>query len=253
MNVKHYPALEGGVFDKDSPFLALPYEMDAKQRRFLDGIRFSVEMAQLSFRRLRKTLYSITLDQRTQPHTDVTASVFLDAWAIIDSIHRLRELLAAIPNFHKRGPLYQIFTRGTARVEEFRHRIQHLRGDLVNPELANLSVWGTVTWLFVRNAELTRFESGGLSAGMEEGHIRPIPVPNSRTFHDQLDHVALHVGTDEVNLSESMRLTIRLARALENSLRIQLRGTHSIPLVDTLTLLEIELPVEQPDAGTPTA
>ena len=41
------------IIDEGSPFRRLPSELDRRQALFLDGIRYSVEMADLAHTRLR--------------------------------------------------------------------------------------------------------------------------------------------------------------------------------------------------------
>jgi hypothetical protein len=51
------------IIDDGSPFMQLPAALNRKQALFLDGIRYSVEMATLAHARLRRTLLNHT--QRT--------------------------------------------------------------------------------------------------------------------------------------------------------------------------------------------
>lgn len=240
--MKHYPVVDGPVFSQESPFVQLPLGLDATQRRYLEGIRFAIEMAQLSYLRLRDMLTSATADDRSQlTQRAVATAAFLDAWSLVDSLHRLRELLSAMPRFQKRDSLFQVFLRGTSGVAELRNRVQHLRGDLADASLAELPVWGTITWLMMKDDAAQRFLSGSLSAGPDTGGLRPLPVPNNRVFHDRLDHVTLHVGQADVDFSEAMRLTVRLAGGMEKSLRPQFEGKPPMPIVDALLVVEIQL------------
>jgi hypothetical protein len=51
------------IIDEGSPFRRLPSELDRRQALFLDGIRYSVEMADLAHTRLRQTLFDIAKEQ----------------------------------------------------------------------------------------------------------------------------------------------------------------------------------------------
>lgn len=239
---KHYPALSGAVFDTESPFRRLPRDLDSTQRRFLEGVRFSVEMTQLSSTRLRGLLTAISLQGKypSEVWPVPAAGAFLDAWSMVDSIHRLRELLLAMPKMKKHGSLLEIFMRASSAVEPLRNRIQHLKGDLVNPQLVQLPVWGTLGWLWIVDASLSRFISGVLTAGPDAGALRPILTPGNRDYHDQLDHITLSVGTDQIDLSEALRLIVRLARSLEKNIKPQFEGRTELAPVDTLMLFEIE-------------
>jgi hypothetical protein len=241
---EHHPVLSGAVFDKESPFRHFPRDLDPTQRRFLEGIRFSVEMAQLSSMRLRSLVTMISLNgnfpNETETYPVPAASAFLDAWSMVDSFHRLRELFRFMPRLKKRARLLEIFFRTSSSVEPLRNRVQHLKGDLVDPKLIHLPVWGTLGWLWIIDLSFKRFLSGVLTAGPDTGQLRPMPIPGNRIFHDQLDHITLSVGIDEIDLSEVMRITIRLARSLEKNLKLQFEGLAEIPLEDMLMLVEIQ-------------
>jgi len=241
--IKRIPALPGAVFQSDSPFRRLPRDLDAKQRRFLEALRFGIEMAQGSYRRLREILSAMSLDdqQTLDKHSDAVATAFLDAWGVADSIHRLRELLAVMPNL-KKGALLKLFSRKTQQVEKLRNHIQHLSGDLHEPALARMPVWGTVSWVWLVDRTHMKVISGSMLAGVDMGQSpRPFPIPQNRIFHDVLDHVTLSLGNDELNLSEAMRLTVRIARGLEKQLEVVFRDCEPLPLVDSRLLLTIEL------------
>jgi hypothetical protein len=47
------------IIDDNSPLRRLPGELNRKQALFLDGIRYSVEIAYLSHTRLRQTLFEL--------------------------------------------------------------------------------------------------------------------------------------------------------------------------------------------------
>lgn len=239
---KHYPALSGVVFDKDSPFRRLPHNLDSTQRRFCEGIRFAIEMTQLSSVRLRSVLSPISLKRTHEIEgiPDSVACAFQDAWSMIDSVHRLRELIFATPNMQKRGPLYEIFVRTSAAVEQLRNHVQHLKGDIINPQLANYPIWGTLGWLWVVDPPQGDFLSGMLTAGSSNGMIQPILVPNNRVYHDRLDHITLSFGDCQADLSEVMRIIVRMARALEATIKPQFEGQEISAPLDMLMLLEIK-------------
>ncbi len=213
------------------------------QRRFVQGVRIAVEMAQLSSTRLRDVLEATSVEGKYPGDAwpAQSASVFLDAWSLVDSIHRLRELLRAFPNMSKRGGLLKVFLQATSGVRTLRNHVQHLGGDLVNRDLGHLPVWGIIGWIWTINGSHTRFRSGVITAGADANMLRPILLPMDRVFHDPLDHITLSVGGDQINLSEAMRLVIRLGRAMEEQLRPQFEGRQPLPLVDALMLFDIAI------------
>jgi len=73
------------IIGPDSPLRRLPTALDRKQALFLDGIRFSVEMADLAYQRLRHTLlnFESSFDRSAAYSPGVVAMI--DAWVIIDN------------------------------------------------------------------------------------------------------------------------------------------------------------------------
>lgn len=240
---KWVPSPPGVIFKADSPFLRLPHSLDETQRRFFEALRFGIEMAQASSRRLRENLSAMSLQKgsKIDSHPEAVATAFLDAWSLVDSIHRLRELLASMPRL-KKGAILRVFYKESEPVEGLRNRVQHLKGDLLNTKLSHLPVWGTLSWIWLVDRTHVKVVSGSLTAGADTGRsARPFPIPADRMFHDVLDHISLSVGANSINLSEVMRLTIRIARILEQQMQSQFEGLEALPLVDALVLLDIEL------------
>jgi hypothetical protein len=241
--MKHNSALPGPVFDVESPIRHLPRDLNFTQRRFLEGIRFGIEMTQLSHVRLRELLTEVSR-KGTYPserYPDQAANAFLDAWSMVDSIHRLRELLSAMPNVKKSLPPLEIFMRATSEIEPLRNHAQHLKGDLLDPTLGHLPVWGTLGWLWVVDTSLSHFISGVVAAGSYASELFPIHTPANRIYHDQLDHITLSIGVSQINLSEAMRKIVQLARALEKNIKPQLEGKVELAPVDMLMLLNIAM------------
>lgn len=73
-----------------------------KQALFIEGIRVSIEMADLAHQRLQGILPLLSSMQpiNQEPHPSVSA--MLDAWSIVDSLHRLRGLMRHMPGIQKR-------------------------------------------------------------------------------------------------------------------------------------------------------
>lgn len=138
------------IIDDNSPFRRLPQGLPRKQVLFFDGIRYSVEMVDLAYNRLRATAFEFSKnrDSEQAAPTLLFTSAMLDAWSIIDSTHRLRELLEKMPGFAKKNQNvdYRKFRESTSKVEDLRHAVQHLRGS-INPLVEkNLPVWGVLSW-----------------------------------------------------------------------------------------------------------
>ena len=52
------------IVQANSPFRHLPVNLDSRQTLFLDGIRYSIEMIDIAYTRIRQTLYQLShIDQ----------------------------------------------------------------------------------------------------------------------------------------------------------------------------------------------
>lgn len=136
------------IIDKNSPLRRLPL-LNRKQTLFLDGIRYSIEMADLSYCRLRETLYKMSINCCSSlPNDHInTVSAVLDAWSIIDSIDRLRGLLY-LAEFVKKDllpnddPLKQYMDD----IRLLRNSIQHIAQRIDMMVSKNLTILGSLSW-----------------------------------------------------------------------------------------------------------
>src|SRR5262245_48420210 len=93
----------------DSPLRRLPPDTEPRLVSLLDGIRYSIDMVDLSYGRLRQGLaethkrFEAGLPAPAPPGaqhpipTLLYAAAFSDAWTIIDAADRLRRLIPHLP------------------------------------------------------------------------------------------------------------------------------------------------------------
>jgi hypothetical protein len=134
----------------------MPVDVPRRQILYFDALRLSAEMAGAAFDRLHDLLTRITAerDARTrhsddrpraiQAHNAVPA--MLDAYSIIDAIHRFRELLQVMPGLKHNAP-FELFIRQTKDVKELRHIVQHLNREVDRIAQEGWAALGTLTWL----------------------------------------------------------------------------------------------------------
>jgi hypothetical protein len=80
------------LIPQNSPLVRHPQNLDPRQRLILDGMRYSVEITELAFRRLVEILTAISQSGKDSLPPDAFASALADVWAIVDSVNRLRTL-----------------------------------------------------------------------------------------------------------------------------------------------------------------
>ena len=205
----------------------IPINLDQQQASFFDGVRYAVEMADLASIRLADSLWRLsTVCQDTTLDHIAMVSSFLDAWSIVDSIHRLRELLEQMPGLKKRSQssVYRRFRQETAVVEDFRNIVQHLRGEIRELAKNGCPVWGTLDWLALTEPNTGICRCCAMAAGRIVSGTQNIVNPCGKTIHGRIDYVTLQCKSHRLDLSKIMRFTELIIRRLEKSLLRQFEG-----------------------------
>ena len=125
---------------------------------FKDGINYSVQMANLSFSKLKidllnvsKNEYSRRKGEKEQLSEDdkylCLLSALNNAWQVIDSVNRLRELLRLAPGIRKQDMEYKLFFNQTENAEKLRDNIQHLNSQIMKYVENRIPAWGILNWI----------------------------------------------------------------------------------------------------------
>ena len=85
----------------DSPLLNLPIALNRRQAVFLDGLSHAAQVADLAYRRLCAGLTELVHKHEESRLPDSFATVFLDAWAFIDTSDRFGRLWKMQPEAAK--------------------------------------------------------------------------------------------------------------------------------------------------------
>jgi hypothetical protein len=212
------------IIGEDSPLRRLPAALDRKQMLFLDGIRYSVEMADLAHARLQQSLCRLTADQSSSErfdHLDALSAV-QDAWSMVDSLHRLRGLIRQMPGFKQNTPNMRVFRQQTDKVEDLRNAVQHLNHEIDKLVGANQTVWGSLSWFASPWPDAGMGTIGLLVAGTvftSEGH--PMVNPAGKEMHGLVDLVTLTAYGHSLNLSNAMRHVEGLIKSMEDQSKEQ--------------------------------
>ncbi len=233
------------ILDGDSPFRQIPVELNQSQATFLDGIRYSVDMAELAYERLRVSLYGFAIESHSSsessPESKQLAAIFLDAWSIIDSVHRLRGILDQMPGLSKgKSPKYQLFRRKTQEVEEFRHTVQHLNHELREMAKNGWPVWGVLDWVTAIDSKGGVFRSSMIVSGRCLSGEHPICNPLGKDIELPVDHVTLHLKDLALSLSDTMRSVRAVVLPIEKTLRKQFKGL-SASGADIFVHMDVEI------------
>src|SRR5690242_17559633 len=92
------------IIGPDSELRKIPAALDPKQAFFIEGVRVCIEMIDFAHQRLQRTLFEIDrlIADKKAPEQNLYTSALLDAWSIVDSIHRLSDMGRHFPNVKHR-------------------------------------------------------------------------------------------------------------------------------------------------------
>jgi hypothetical protein len=208
------------IVSPDSPLRRIPSLVSRRQALFIEGIRYSIDMAELAWERLCNTLLSVTQMDRSDPEDQSHTSAMLDAWSIVDSLNRLRRLLEYMPGVKgkRKSPSYRLFMEATDQVPALRNTMQHLDTAIQDvQDNFNWAVWGSLAWAVVRpesNEILTCIFMPGIPVGQ-----RPAVNPGGRAFwHVPIDLITIERSGVSVCLSDAMRRVVVVAASIDKSL-----------------------------------
>ncbi len=211
------------LIEPQSPLRRIPESLDRREALFFDGIRFTVEMMDIAYRRLADTLHEHAQAQNPAfRQSNPMALPFLDAWSIVDSVNRLRRLLDRLPTIkHKQIPEREVFLRGTETVDEFRNRIQHLDTEMTSITESKEPVWGTISWFTSLDSEIGGQVQLGRISLMVSGSIFREPQefkfinPCGQTIIYPVGLITLSSCGLSLCLTEIHQAVLKVIRALE--------------------------------------
>jgi hypothetical protein len=226
------------MISADSPLSVLPRGLDPRQRVLLDAIRISAQCIDISYRRLAENLEKGRPGSESGKPAGIAA--MLDAWSVIDSLHRLRQLVQRMPRWRNRSPGKQIFLRATAAAEKLRDSIQHLDTEADSLLRSGRPPFGALTWI-------SPYEGGGLKMYVQSfipgqfesanpGSLVEIPEHVPAT----IDQIELWAFDLQANITDAYRAVEKLVSGLEVSMRSQFSQLPTDPS-DTHVYMLVEL------------
>jgi hypothetical protein len=207
------------IIGNDSVLCKIPRALNRRQALFIEGIRLSIEMADLAHRRLRENLLRL-LQPNANPEDQITISVMLDAWSIVDALNRLRGLVKNMPGIQKRYRIPEIraFFDVTEQIPDLRNTVQHVETTIPGIiDDKNWAVLGSLSWSVLDSEKLlvtTYMFISGTAMGS-----RPFVNPLKRIeWNVPVDSITIERSGVAVCLSDAMRRVAALAVGLEKKL-----------------------------------
>jgi hypothetical protein len=115
--------------------------MDVRKIRCIDGLHYSFQILEYFYGQLYQACCSI------QKEPENITIALLSCWGFIDALHRIRDISQSTPGINVKSVEMRAFLNATCAAEEYRHYIQHLRGELANDPPNTFPVWGTISWV----------------------------------------------------------------------------------------------------------
>lgn len=199
--------------------------LSRKQILMLDGLRYASEMAHISYARLSAALQVISASDKEAGVHELAATL-LDAWSIIDSANRFRDLLANLPGL-KSESWVRLLADRTSAVANLRDCVQHCNREVDNLAQSGGQLWGSISWMHVDGSKPTGrwfMLSGGTHfKGDTWLFVGPIKLP----FRVPPDRVRLNAFGEQVYLWRIVESIVAASRTLEARLaegRVRLVG-----------------------------
>ena len=174
-----------------SPLCRHPQALEPRQRLILDGIRYSVEITELAFRRLEEMLRTISQASEGSLPPAAFPRTLADIWTIIDSVNRLRTLVKLMPKAME-VDYVQAFLSQTEVAQKMRNAVQHLPGRLDKLLSLQQPTWGTVSWITLEEGCPTRGLIHLLIPGSLQRGRFPMPNPVGESLQVPLDLIILN-------------------------------------------------------------
>ena len=207
------------IISDESPFRRMPVDMPRRRILYLDALRLSAEMAALAFDGLHTLLLGLC-ERREDPSGDRAVRAILDAYSVIDAVHRFRQLLQVTPGL-KHDAAYELFMRQTKGVKELRNIVQHLNREVDRIAQEGWAALGTLVWLgpsAVSDGPPTSYilQAGTFYAG--QWTHGPLVDTYSSLTDGEISDITLATAGCRVNLSIIMDKLRSIIRSLERPL-----------------------------------
>ena len=217
-----------------SPFRNIPFNIDRRQAFFLDGMRHAIEIADLSFKRLRNELeYISILSREKRLPNDTFAKFFLDAWAFVDSLYRfiglwkLQPASSSLPIQYSTSKIAEKF-KSIADIRNVSDHLAQKSDQVLASKTASL---GVLTWIaFLEDQPLTvgtfLIAPGVIAPTIKETLETSV---GKRDAFSRVINIQLRAGQHKANLSEAYYFLKEIVSFAEKSLSENISKHDHLP------------------------
>lgn len=138
----------------------------------------------------------------------------LDAWSIVDSAHRFRDMVMNLPGLPNQ-PWKRLLNERTEDVATLRNKVQHQLGEITGSLMGGGQLWGYLSWAEYRDGRYTgkwlMMTAGSDYVGDEWLFIGPVTLP----FSVPPGRVRLNAFEQQVYLGRTIEALTDAVKQLE--------------------------------------
>lgn len=216
------------MLSAESPFLNIPAALDRKQAVFIDGIRHTSQIIDLSYTRLCQALTDLSISGTTAEKFGGFTHIFLDAWAFIDAADRFRCLWDMQP---KSETIPEKFAPKTVSLQlqgirDLRNVSAHIAQKIDQIVSINSSVLGAISWVSLLNQNPLKVKTNFIRPGIAPGNVKcQLAMPTSAvTFTNGSGHIEVTAGKHNANLSLAYGIICTIIEFAEANLKTAFLG-----------------------------
>lgn len=232
----------------DSPFKNIPSNTHPRQAFFLDGLRHAFEIADLAFSRLAAGLPALLDAQSRSALPKSFAPYYLDAWAFVDAVDRLRILwklqpgAEGIPEPFNAASLH----RDLQAIRKIRNVSDHLAQKADQIVSLKASALGELSWVTVYSLDPPVMKSAFIRPGFLQASVNfQLNIPKEKLHvHGSVANILLKAANHTADLSFTYSRLLSLAQFAESSLESMFaRGSAVRPYgTDMFASCNLEFP-----------
>ena len=179
------------MFEIENNYLQ-KFNIPERERVFFEAILYCIKVVSTSYNKLIKFL------QDENQKEDIMIYV----WNFIDSIYRLKCLLAKTPGLKKKENWLQIFLRKLSEIEDFRHIIQHYDREIKNLCSGVKLLLGHLSWVIIKDTNVIEIRA------LIPGQVRlyknlRLVNPVGKVLSNIVDLITYYMLDKEVKISET--------------------------------------------------
>jgi hypothetical protein len=153
----------------------------------------------------------------------------VDAWVIVDNVHRLAGLLRQLPGGPKRSrnPVFRRFGKNCEVIHRLRNAVQHLNHEMDQILAGSWPAWGGLSWITQAGDagwHVYSFVPGSLRKGQKCRATAPLP----QSVEIPVGRVTLIFGEIFVDLGDVIQSVCEVVRDLEAQLAPQFKGYPTV-------------------------